>query len=475
MALQTITSQGPIVATPQEIRAELVALATAERPGLTTELPGTLIEDIVSTDVAAILLAEQAKLEVISSISPAAANLYLLYLLGQVYGVQQGVGSNTAVYVVFEGTPGYTVPKGLIVSDGTYSYVTQSSTIITDAGTSGQVYAVATVSGTWAIPADTVTTIISSVPSSIILSVDNLSPGIPATADQSAESYRKQVLDAGLVACTGTITAVKTYLKAVTGVVDHLISVKQVDTDPTLPLLLEVIVGGGDQLEIADAIWKSIGNPGVLVGSVLSVTNITNANPAVVTTDILHLYDTGDTVTFEGVTGMSGINGLPFTVTYLTPYTFSINKNSTASGAYVDGGVCTPNPRNVTVTIYDDPDQYDVTYVIPPQQPVTIDITWQTTLQTAIADAAIAQYAAQNIIDYVNTIPPGGFINYLEIQNIFQTSIVPIVPLETLITVIIETTINGIPVTPPLYESVVISDPEGYYYMQLADITFTRG
>lgn len=240
-------------------------------------------------------------------------------------------------------------------------------------------------------------------------------------------------------------------------------------------MLIQVIVSGGDEYTIADAIWKSVGNPGILTGSILRVTDVSNATSAVVTTDLLHLYSTGDTVTFEGIVGITGINGLPFTVTYLTPYSFSINKDTTSAGTYVSGGVCTPNNRNVTVTIYDDPDSYDIVYVIPPQQPVTIDITWQTTLQTAISDASIAQYAAQNIIDYINLIPPGGFINYLEIQNIFQSSISPIVPIETLITVIIDTTINGIPVTPPVNENVVISDPEGYYYMQLSDITFARG
>ena len=97
---------GPIAATPQELRDALVALAVAENPGLTTNLPGTLIEDIVSTDVSALALAEQAKVETIASVSPYAANLYILNMLGQIYGVTQGIGFNTSVYVEFSGTPG---------------------------------------------------------------------------------------------------------------------------------------------------------------------------------------------------------------------------------------------------------------------------------------------------------------------------------------------------------------------------------
>lgn len=473
-------SDFPIVQDPQTIRNNLVAAAVAEQPGLTTDLPGTLIEDIVSTDVAAILLQQQARQEFMSSLSPSLANLYLLYQLGQVYGVMQGLGSNTSVNVVFTGTPGYIVPKSTIVSDGTYNYLLQSSVVIETGGTSQTGYCVATVSGSWAVPANTVTTISSSIPAGVTLTVTNPNPGTPSIGAQTADQYRQQVMDAGLVACTGTITAIKTYLKAVDGVVDTLISIKQKVLSDNVPILLEVLVGGGDKYAVALALWKSIGNPGVLVGNVLTVSNITNHNPGVVTTNYLHLYKTGDIVTIEGATGISGINGIPFTVTVIDPFKFSIGVDTTSYGTYSGGGVCSPNNRNVKVTIYeatiyDTPDNYTLEYVIPPEQPTHITFTWKSTVQTAISSAEIANFVAQPIVDYVNGISPGGYLNYLELQSIFQQNVAPLLPVDTLTSLVISSTINELAVSPIAGTNVVLADPEGYYFTKSSWLSFVRG
>ena len=45
------TSAGPVPLTAEELRAQLVSRAIALSPGLTTDLPGSLIEDVASTDV----------------------------------------------------------------------------------------------------------------------------------------------------------------------------------------------------------------------------------------------------------------------------------------------------------------------------------------------------------------------------------------------------------------------------------------
>ena len=101
----TISPSGAVGQTLQEINTDIIASATALSPGLVANLPGTLIEDISSTDTAAVFLCQQAQIETIASVSPYAANEYILTQLGNVYGVQQGVGSNTSVYVTFSGTP----------------------------------------------------------------------------------------------------------------------------------------------------------------------------------------------------------------------------------------------------------------------------------------------------------------------------------------------------------------------------------
>ena len=71
-------------------------------------------------------------------------------------------------------------------------------------------------------------------------------------------------------------------------------------------------------------------------GSTLAISGITKANPAVVTTTTNHGYASGDVVMFQGLfqsstTGMSQINGVPFTVTVTGATTFTIPWNTNQS------------------------------------------------------------------------------------------------------------------------------------------------
>lgn len=394
-----MTKEGPIPNSATTLRNELITKAIALQPGLTTDLPGTLIEDIASTDVGALMVADQIFVDLINSVTPYGANEFLLNQLGQIYGVQQGIGSNTSVYVVFHGDVGYFVPQGTIVSDGTYQYVTQDPVTISSSGYSQSVYAISPQSGSWAVPANTVTTILSSVPAPITLTVDNPSSGIPSSSGQTVDQYRQQVLDAGLVQCSGVPLAIKTALQSVPGVVQTLISVRQVTR--TGRTYWEVIVGGGDQYAVANAIFNNCGDPSVLVGS-------------------------------------------------------------------------TTTARNVNVSIVNTPDTYDIVYVIPPQQAVTVQTTWATTLTTAIDNASIASLAAQPIVDYINSIGPGGLINIYEIQNIFQAAVASVIPIQFLVEIDIQITIDGSIVSPSTYPGAVVGDDEGYYFMTTSDATFVR-
>lgn len=279
MSLPTVmTSAGLSPQTATSLHDQIIAGAVALDPGLTANLPGTLIEDIASTDTAALVLIDQARVETVNSVTPYGCNLFILNQLGQIYGVQQGVGSNTSVYVVFSGTPGYVIPQGVIVSDGTYQYLTQEASVINTGGTSNVVYCIATVSGSWAVPANSVTTIVSSVPAGVTLTVTNPNTGVPSTTDQTPEQYREQVLSAGRIGCTGLAEAIKTYVRNVDGVVDTLVSVRQIASG------WQVIVGGGDTYAVANAIFQAVGDPNVLQPGVSSGTTIT-----------VDLYNTPDT------------------------------------------------------------------------------------------------------------------------------------------------------------------------------------
>ena len=396
MALPTVmTIDGLQPQTPTSLHDQVVNGAIALDPGLTANLPGTLIEDIASTDTAALVLIDQARVETVNSMTPYGCNLFILNQLGQIYGVQQGVGSNTSVYVVFAGTAGYVIPQGVIVSDGTYQYITQTSAVIATGGESGSVFCVATNSGSWAVPANSVTTIVSSVPTGITLTVNNPNTGIPSSEDQTPEQYRTQVLDAGLVTCSGTPNAIRTALANVPGVQQNLISIR------TRSNKWEVIVGGGDPYEVANAIFNSIGDPLSLIGSATTA-------------------------------------------------------------------------RNQNITIYNTPDSYVITYVIPVQQTVAVEIDWKTTSTNAVSNSAVQALATDPVRAYLNNLYPGQPINEYELQYIFQEAIVSLVPTPLLTYIDIIVTINGVITPPSAGTGIVEGDPEGYFYCAADGVTTVK-
>lgn len=75
-----------------------------------------------------------------------------------------------------------------------------------------------------------------------------------------------------------------------------------------------------------------------LVANGASISAITQANPGVVTTTVAHGLTTGDTGTFENISGMTQLNGRRFTVTVASSTTFSIGIDTSAFTAYTSGG-----------------------------------------------------------------------------------------------------------------------------------------
>lgn len=252
-----ITSAGAVPSSPASLNAELVAKAVAISPGLTANLPGALIEDLSSTGTGALVVQDQAAVDLLNSVSPLTANAFILYQLGDVYGVRQGIGSNTSVFVVFSGSPGFVINTGFIVSDGTHQYVTQDPAIISGPGPVGAslpTFCLAVDPGSWAIPVATVTEPISSIPSTITCTLSNPSTGIPGGDPQTLPAFQAQVIQAGLAVATGTPAFTKATIQNVPGVQARLVSMRQTGGG------WQIIVGGGDPYQVAGAIFQSLFN-----------------------------------------------------------------------------------------------------------------------------------------------------------------------------------------------------------------------
>jgi hypothetical protein len=462
-----ITSAGAIPASPTDLLNAEIASATALAPGLTANLPGSLVEDMASTAAGAVVVQDQAFVDLVNSISPATANPSILYQLGQVYGVQQGQGSNTSVYVVFTGLAGFVIPIGFTVSDGTYQYTVQDGGIIATSGQTSPLYCLATVQGSWAVPAGTVTQLITSVPLGFTLTVTNPNDGLPGLTAQTIQSYQAQVIQAGMVTAQGVPAFIKAQLQQVSGVQPRLISVKLVATNQW-----EIICGGGDPYAIANAIFNSVPDISNLVGSVLAITGITTASNGVVTTDLNHGFSTGQVITISGV-NPTFFNG-SYTITVLTQNTFQLNV-STTGYTYVSGGVVTPNLRNISVSINDYPDTYNIVFVNPPSQTVNVNITWNTISTNLVSATAVASLAAPAIASYINSISVGQPINTFELQEAFQIAIAPILPVNQISKINYVVAINGIDVSPVSGTLLIYGDPESYFSTNTSLINITQG
>lgn len=462
-----ITASGLQPIPPETLRSQLVNAVAEVRPGYTSTLPGSLIEDIASTDVFAIAQMDQFRIDLVNSLTPFGANPFLLNALGQIYGVDVGQAANTSVFVQFSGTPGFVIAKGFRLSDGSHQYIVQDGGIIGADGDSGLIYCLAANTGIWAVPAGTVTQLITSVPTEITLTVDNPETGIPGTGEETQESYRARVLQAGLAASQGMSRYLKTLLGRVPGVQPRLVSVVQQASG------WSIIVGGGDPYQVAYAIFRSVFDLPDLVGSEIGVTGFTEANPGVVTTDLNHGYTTGDEVTITGC-DPAGFDDT-YTVTVTGLKTFSVGVDTTGFGTYVGGGVCTPNTRNIVVTVIDHPDEYQIPYISPPQQVVEMVVTWNTTSPNVVSESAMAQLAVPALVEYVNAIPAGKAMNLFVLESVFQDAVASVLPPDLLTRMIFAVSIDGVGVSPDAGTGIIAGDPQSFLFAVEAGIVVARG
>jgi hypothetical protein len=467
----SVTAAGAQPTPPVTIWANLITLVAAINQGYTV-LPGGLIEDLASTATYAIALIDSAAIETINSLTPFGANAYLLTELGNIYGVPQGVTTNTSVYVVFSGTAGAQIPIGFLVTDGTYQYQIQDGGVIETSGSSAPLYCVATQSGSWAVAPGTVTGFVSSKPPGSSLTVTNPEAGTPSAGAQTQAEYAAAVLQAGLVSGQGNASMVKTLLGNVAGVQPRLVAAKQVNGGGW-----EIICGGGDPYSIANAIYSSGLDISTLVGSTLGVTGITNANPGVATTSLNHGLTTGQSnVHIAGVVGMTGVNGGPYTVTVLSPTTFSFGVNTTSAGAYGSGGVVTPNARNISVNLSDYPDEYTIPFVNPPAQAVVLQLAWNSISPNFVSSAAVSQLGTTALVNYINSIPVGAPINLYAAESVFVASVLSLFNNNPALISAMNWTvsINGVATSPASGTFLIYGDPESYFTITSSGVTIIQ-
>ncbi|WP_158781581.1 ubiquitin-activating E1 FCCH domain-containing protein [Pantoea sp. BAV 3049] len=464
------TASGPVPQTSDDLRAKLIEIATTLSPGLTTDLPASLIEDIASTSTGALLSCDQMRIDLINSVGPLTANNFLLNTLAQQYGAAPVKSEGlTTVAVTFTGPAGFAIPQGFLVSDGSYQYAVQDAVIVPSSGTTSPVSCSAMVSGIWSVPEGTVTNIATSLPDDITLSCTNLTDGVPGGDAETPEQFRARVWEAGMSTVIAYPGFIRSRLTNVENVVTRLVSVIA-DGNAWV-----IMCGGGDIYSMAGAIFKSAGDISRLKGSSLNVTGITNANPGVITTDLTHGFSTGQVINIAGVTGMTGINNTALSVTVIDAHSFSIGKDTTGSGAWTGGGVVTPNLRNQAVTINDWPDSYIIPFVIPLQQLVTVSYQWKTEGLNYLTDATVLSLVSGPVVNYINGIYAGRPLNTNSLRDTFLDAVDTVLNKDLISSLKITVTVNGVITDVDENTDIISGDPYSYWFINSNGVTVSGG
>lgn len=464
-----IDSSGLVPTAPATLRSNTVTYAQSVSSGITTDLPGTLIEDLGSTSTGALVQIDQARVDAVNSITPYGCNDALLDDMGTIYGIKRGTATNTSAYVRFTGTPGYVINVGFTVTDGTYQYEVQDAATIAADGSSGNVYVVATVAGSWAVSSGSITQIVTSVPTGYALTVTNAATGTPGDSDgESDTSYRYRIIQSGAATCQSTPRFMKSNIANVSGVSSRLISVYSGGGT------YRVMVGGGDPYQVAGAIYQSVADLPLLAGSVNTITSISQAASAVVTTELTHGLETGASVVISGAEGMTGANGT-WSIAVVNNNSFQINYDSTGATTYTGSGVLETNPRNEVVNIIDYPDTYAIPFVIPLQQIVKIALTWNTNAENTVSSDTVTTLGQAALVSYINGIYAGAPINLFQLQSTFATAVSTAVPTANLTRMEFVVYIDGEEVDADTGTGIIQGDTQSYLYTTAADITITKG
>jgi hypothetical protein len=128
--------------------------------------------------------------------------------------------------------------------------------------------------------------------------------------------------------------------------------------------------------------------------------------------------------------------------------------------------------RNITASIYDAPDTYNIIFVNPAAMVTTLAVTWNTTLTNFTAGASVNQLIIAAGLAYINGITVGQPMNLLVLQEQIQAAVAPILAPINLTTLQFVVTIGGFVVSPTAGTSIIPpTDNESYFTAAATAVT----
>ncbi len=162
--------------------------------------------------------------------------------------------------------------------------------------------------------------------------------------------------------------------------------------------------------------WTGNGSTTTFTTGMINISNITQADPGVVTTATPHGLSSGNIVFIVGVSGMTQVNNRTFQITVTGASSFSLGEDTTGYGAYTGGGTVS-FPINIfnifpgTLTITDNIELFEDT-----------NETWTTnniTLTGSEGGTATVNYLTGSVEVTFATAPNNGQtikLNYVQFQ-----------------------------------------------------------
>lgn len=135
----------------------------------------------------------------------------------------------------------------------------------------------------------------------------------------------------------------------------------------------------------------------------------------------------------------------------------------------------TTTSRNVSASIIDGPNTYNLTYVNAPQQAVTVSAIWNTNLTNFTSGAQVNALGAAAIQSYINGIIVGQPINLNAMSSAFTTAISSILSVANLSALTFTIAVNGSVVVPTTGTELIPGDPESYFYCAANGATVSQG
>lgn len=257
MAIE-LTANGVIKSTITEIREDLQNKAFETVKDF-SNLPSSIQNNLIDESAIIVNEFEDMIANLMNGISPAYANDFIIEQLGSAFGIKRKDKAKQNVMLEFEGLAGVIIPSGTQVgsADGQYTFSTTTQGIIKADG-KATINAEAEDYYDKIIDANTLNVMITDILN--VNSANNPNSSSEPILEENFSDYRARVQNRMQANRNGTMATLYDNLLNVKGVSSRLITYR-LDSkliDGARLNTLEIVCGGGDDYEVAEAIFNSI-------------------------------------------------------------------------------------------------------------------------------------------------------------------------------------------------------------------------